>query len=68
MAKAETISIDARVALQEERQRNQALEAFYANRVLVLGQRIFDLEHAKADLEEKIESLTGEAEPPVDPS
>jgi hypothetical protein len=68
MANPATISIDPRVALQEERLRNQALEAHYANRVLVLGQRIFDLEQAKADLEKKVASLSGEPEPPADPS
>jgi hypothetical protein len=62
------IAINPVVALSEERQRNQVLEAFYVNRVLVLGQRIFDLEQAKAALEEKVASLTGEAEPPADPS
>jgi hypothetical protein len=68
MAKDQTIAIDARVALNEERSRNQALEAYYSNRVLVLGQRIFDLEQAKAELEEKVAQLTGEQEPPADPS
>jgi len=68
MGKDQTISIDARVALNEERSRNQALEAYYSNRVLVLGQKIFDLEQAKADLEEKVAQLTGEPELPADPS
>jgi len=68
MAKDQTIAIDARVALNEERSRNQTLEAYYSNRVLVLGQKIFDLEQAKAELEEKIASMEGEADPPADPS